>query len=78
MLQPKGPLNPKTIERIVTLEVRQEATVASSSDVRALCPTRPTQIRATITNLAWAVECQEAQLHGMRNWMAAKAATTAA
>ena len=74
ILQPKGQLNPKAIERIVTLEVRQEATATSSSGARTPRPAQPTQTHATITNLAEAIECQEAQLHGMRNWMAAKAA----
>ena len=31
VLQPKSPFNPKAIERIVTLEVRQKATGSSSS-----------------------------------------------
>ena len=56
VLQPKGSLNPKAIERIVTLEEWQEATGASSSRSRAPRLARPTQTRATITDLAWAIE----------------------
>ena len=55
------------------IELRQEVTGASSSGARAPCPTRPPQSWATITDLTRAVERHEAQLHGMRNWMAAKA-----
>ena len=73
VLQPKGSLNLKAIERIVTLEMRKEATRANSSSAWTPRPARSTQTRATITDLAWAVERQEAQLHVMRNWMAAKA-----
>ena len=64
----------KAIECIVTLEVRQEATGASSSGEWAPRLARPTQAYTTITDLARAIERQEAQLHGMRNWMATKAA----
>ena len=60
VLQPKGPLNPKAIECIVTLELRQEATGASFSDAQALRPERPTQTCATIADLTWAVERHEA------------------
>ena len=58
----------------MTLELQQEATGASSSDACALQPARPSQPRATITDLARAFERQEAQIQGMRNWMATKAA----
>ena len=44
-------------------ELREEVMGASSS-----------QTRATIADLTRAVERHEAQLHGIRNWMAAKAA----
>ena len=74
VLQPKGPLNSKAIKRIVRFEVLQEASGASSSGAWAPHPARPTQTNATITDLARVVECQEAQLYGMRNWMAAEAA----
>ena len=37
VLQPMGPLNPKAIVRIVTFELRQEATGASSSGAQVLC-----------------------------------------
>ena len=56
------------------MELRQEATGASFLGARAPCPTRPTQTRATIADLTRAIKHHEAQLHGMRNWMAAKAA----
>ena len=42
VLQAKGLLNPKAIERIVILELRQEATGASSSGAQAPCPALPT------------------------------------
>ena len=74
VLQPKGPLNPKAIEHIVTLELRQKATGASSSTMRAPRAAHPTQTCATITYLTQAIERHEAQLHGMRNWMGSKAA----
>ena len=67
VLQPKGSLNLKAIERIVTLELRQEATGASSSGARAPRPAHPTQTRATISDLAQAVERQEAQVEGMQH-----------
>ena len=62
VLQSKSPLYPKAIEWIVTLKLRQEATGASSSGTRAPRPTRPSQPWATITDLAWAYERQEAQI----------------
>ena len=74
VLHLKGPLNQKAIECIIMTEIRQEATGASSSDARAPCPASPTQSRDTIADLTRVVERHEAQLHGMRNWMAAKAA----
>ena len=37
VLQPKGPLNPKAIERIVTLELREEA-IVSPYQTRAMKP----------------------------------------
>ena len=55
VLQAKGPFNLKAIERVVTLEVRLEATGASSSGARAPRPARLTQTRATITDLARAI-----------------------
>ena len=67
VLQPKSPLNPKAIEWIVTLELRQEATRASSSATQAPRPARPSQPRATITELARAYEKQEAQIQGMKS-----------
>ena len=74
VLQAKGASNPKAIERISSLDLRQEAIRASSSGARAPRPAHTTQTRATIADLTRAVELYEAQLHGMRNWMAAKAA----
>ena len=60
VLQPKSSLNPKAIEQIVTLELRQEATGASSSGARALRLARPSQANTTIIDLALVVERQEA------------------
>ena len=74
VLQPKSLLNLKAIERIVTLEMQHEGTRASSSGTRAPRPARPSQPQATITDLARVVERQEAQIQGMRNWMATKVA----
>ena len=42
VLQLKGSLNPKTIEHIVTLELRPKATDVSSSGARAPRPAHPT------------------------------------
>ena len=67
ILQPKGPLHQKAIERIMIHELREDVTRASSSSARAPRPARPPQTRATITDLIRAVEHYEAQLHGMRN-----------
>ena len=47
---------------------------ASSSGTRTPRPARASQTRPTIADLTLAVERHEAQLHGMRNWIAAKAA----
>ena len=74
ILQPKVLLNQKAIERIMIHELREEVMVASSSGARAPHPARASQPRATIAELARAVECHEAQLHGMKNWMVAQAA----
>ena len=74
VLQPNGPLNEKAIEYILMSDLRQEVIGASSSGARAPRPARPPQTQATIADLTRAVERHEAQLHGMRNWMAAKSA----
>ena len=74
ILQPKGPLNQKGIERILIHDIREEVTGASSSRARAPRPAQASQTSPTIADLARAVERHGAQLHGMRNWMAAKAA----
>ena len=74
VLQPKGSLHQKGIERILVHDLREEATGASSSGARAHRPARASKTRPTIANLTSAVERHEAQLHGMRNWMVAKAA----
>ena len=68
ILQPKGSLHQKAIKRIMVHELREEVTGASSSGARA------PQASTTIADLTRAVERHEAQLHGMRNWMAVKAA----
>ena len=62
VLQPKGSLNQRAIECIITQELRQEATRANSSCARALRLARLTQTRATIANLTRAVEHHVAQL----------------
>ena len=59
VLPPKSPFNPKAIEQILTLELRQEATGVSSSGTRAHRPTRPSQPRVTIADLGRAYERQE-------------------
>ena len=74
ILQPKGLLHQKVIERIMVHELREEVMGASSSSARALLQARAPQTCATIANLTRVIERHEAQLHGMRNWMAAKAA----
>ena len=74
ILQPKGLFHQEVIERIMVHELREEVTGASSSNAWAPGPVRAPQTRATIAYLTRAVERHEAQLHGMRNWMAAKAA----
>ena len=74
VLQPKGLLHQRGIERILVHDLREEVTGASSSGAWAPRPKRAPQTRPTIADLTRAVERHEAQLHGMRNWMAAKAA----
>ena len=74
VLQPKGPLNQRAIESIITQKLRQEAIGARFSGAWAPHLAHPTQTRSTVSNLTRAVERHEAWLHGMRNSMAAKAA----
>ena len=74
ILQPKGPLHRKGIKHIMIHELREDVTGASSFGAKAPYPARPPQTCPTIADLTRAIECHKAQLHGIRNWMVAKAA----